>query len=346
MVREKHLIGYSFIDIEGILGGAQIRIFELTKNLGIPLIYGERKFTRLRKLIENLPTLFKMDNILLFDYCSSPYEFFFLNSLRKIYGLIFDIADIPHLQLLYFNYPINFDRVLLKKINIREKNFLRLFRMSDTLLFSSSTFPSMMNVSLKNKKVIIIPNASNPDHFKKSPIPREGKKVVLYVGGYAPMRGIDLLIEAFKLIRMKNKNVVLKLVGYNIPQELQRDGITVETNKYYFDMPEVYSQSNVCVIPHRKNPYMDAVLPIKLFDSMAAARPVVVTDCHEMSNIVKSEKCGLVAEENAESFAEAIDYLLSNESLSQEMGERGREAIEERHSWYHRALILIKKLKN
>ena len=335
------LIGYTFRGMERILWGSYIRIFELTKCLGIPLIHG-RSFVRLKNVMKTLPLMLRTDGILIFDYYPLLYDFLLLNYLQKTHNILFDIADIPHLQLFYFNSQKNLDRATTNRIRTVARNFFWLTNTSDTLLCISPTLANLMDLDLKNKKVIMVPNASNPFLFKKSPVPRERKKVILYVGGYAPMRGIELLVEAFNFLRRRDDRVFLKLVGDNFPRELQGDGIIIEKNRYYFDIPDIYSQSNVCVIPHLKNPYMDSALPIKLFDSMAASRPVVVTDCFEMAKLVKNEKCGLVVEENAESLAEAIDYLLSNESLSQEMGERGREAIEERHSWAHRAQAIIK----
>ncbi len=125
--------------------------------------------------------------------------------------------------------------------------------------------------------------SSNPKFFKKTALPSKGEKNILCVSGYAPMRGIDILADAFDLIRKKHKDTFLRLVGYNMPFHLNREGVIIERNKFYKDMPKIYSEAYVCVIPHRKNPYMDMALPIKLFDAIAASRPVIVTRCSEMA---------------------------------------------------------------
>jgi len=327
------------MDMKSVLWGSHIRIFELTRSLGVPLIHGG-KFTRLARVIKNTPMLLRADTILLFDYWPLPYDYFLFNSLRKKCDFIFDVADIPYLQPIYFGIH-NFSN---KTYTKKQRNFFSLISMSSTLLFISPSALKLLNTNLKGKKVIFVPNASNPHFFKKTQIPKKGKKVILYVGGYAPMRGVDLLVEAFNILREKRKDVILKLVGVNIPRKLRKNGIIIETNKFYPDMPKTFSESYLCVIPHRKNPYMDAALPIKLFDAMASARPIVVTNCYEMMKLVKNEKCGLITEDNAKSLAESIDYLLSNDSISREMGEKGREAVEKRHSWHHRAQTIIKNI--
>jgi len=327
--------------MRNVLWGSHIRIFELTRSLGVQIIHGGG-YTRFLEVVKNTSKLLKTNRVLIFDYWTTPYDFLFLNFLKRKSGLIFDIADIPYLQPIYFNGQKNINMELLKKV---QKKFLWLISISNILLFISPTEFNLLNINLKGKKIIFVPNAANPYFFSKTPIQKNKRKTILYVGGYVPARGVDILIEAFYLLRKKRKDIALKLVGASIPQGLQRDGIVVEPNKFYPDMPKTYSESYLCVIPHKKNPYMDAALPIKLFDAMAAARPVVVTNCYEMARLVNSEKCGFVAEDNAESLAETIGYLVSDDSLAREMGEKGREAVEKKHSWKHRAQTIIKNIE-
>lgn len=329
------LICYAFKSIKHITWGSYIRMYELTKSLGFPLVHGSG-VTRFLKVIENAPPLFRTDNILIFDYMPLPYDLFLFDNLLKKHNFILDVADIPHLQSAYFGYRPSAQV---------QKLFLRLVSMSSTLLFVSPSLVNLLDINLKDKKIVLVPNASNPFFFRETPIPKSKKKVILYTGGYARMRGLDLLVGAFDILRRKRKDIILKIVAANFPHTLQRDSVIVERKKFYSDMPNIYSESSLCVIPHRKNPYMDAALPIKLFDAMAAARPVIATNCYETEKIVEREKCGLITEEaNAESLAEAIDYALSNDSLSQEMGKKGREAVERRHSWHQRAQTIIRNI--
>jgi glycosyltransferase involved in cell wall biosynthesis len=112
------------------------------------------------------------------------------------------------------------------------------------------------------------------------------------VTGYAPNRGIETLVEAFRLLK-DSENNELKLVGYNMPTIFSSNNIIVEKDKFYAEMPYIFSRAYISIIPHKKNPYMDSALPLKLFDSMASARPVVVTNCEEMANLVLKRNVGL-----------------------------------------------------
>ena len=79
---------------------------------------------------------------------------------------------------------------------------------------------------------------------------------------------------------------------------------------------------------------MDAALPVKLFDSMAAGRPVVVTPRHETVRIVTSCSAGLVARsDHVDDFAAAIARLLLDQSLRQELGANARRCAVEHYDW-------------
>ena len=310
-------------------------MLELTQNLNAIMVHGGWT-TRWINMAIKVPALIRADGILIFGYRAMFYDQLVFEILRrKRCSLVFDIADIPHIQPMYFGVNIGNE-----KYTAMKENFDNLLNLSDTLLVISPTLAKLLELS--QKRTIFVPNASNPLLFKETPIPKNEKKIILYVGGYAPMRGVECLVEAFNLLKKKRQDILLKLVGANMPSNLgQADDIIIETNKFYPDIPEIYSRAYLCVIPHVKNPYMDAALPIKLFDAMASARPIVATDCYETSKLINNEKCGLIAKGNdARSLADSIDYLLQNPAAAQELGQSGRQSVVERHSWFHRAQMI------
>jgi glycosyltransferase involved in cell wall biosynthesis len=319
-------------DLSNVLWGSHIRISELTQSLGATLVHGSSR-RRIPRYIKFLPSIVRESNILIFDYNPTFHELLLLKTLKRNRKFLLDIADIPFLQPLYFGIPTKVNERLMTR-------FRKLANLSDILLFFYPTELKLFTFITdlpRGKETLIVPNAANPRFFKSTPLPEKKEKTILYVGGWAPTKGIELLIDAFRLIRQRRKDVLLKLVGRNIPLTLKKQGIIIERNKFYKDMPEIYSESYLCVIPHKKNPYMDAAMPIKLFDAMASSRPVVVTNCFETQRLIEKEKCGIVSECNATSLSKAIEYLLSNRAVAEEMGLNGRKAIEKRHSWAHRA---------
>ncbi len=79
--------------------------------------------------------------------------------------------------------------------------------------------------------------------------------------------------------------------------------------------------------------YLDFVLPIKLFDYMAAGRPIVSTDNPETATILRECGSGLISTEEPKAFAEAIRSLLEDQKEAERLGNAGRKAVLERHNW-------------
>lgn len=319
-----------------VLYGSQIRTFELAKNLNIQLVHSDTK-TRMLKYIRSAATLARHKDVILFGSRSRFFDQLFFRTLKK-YGIsiIYDVADLPHLQNHYF-WGTAIDANLARR-------FYSLISLADTLILVSSSARNLLTPhEVANRKTLIVPNGSDPDFFKATPLQTE-TKVLLYVGGYAVARGVDDLVAAFNILSKKYSDIRLRLVGQNMPLKFQSDRVSVERDKTYKDMPRVYRESYLFIIPHRRNPYMDAALPVKLFDAMSSARPIIVTDCAEMKRIVEKEKCGVVTHDSSESLAQGIEFLIQKPQLAEEMGKRGRHALAKRHSWKCRAETIKKGL--
>ncbi len=63
----------------------------------------------------------------------------------------------------------------------------------------------------------------------------------------------------------------------------------------YEDLGAALGSATVLVVPHPASDYLHTAVPVKLLDSMAAGRPVVVTPRHETRLIVAHADAGRVA---------------------------------------------------
>lgn len=307
--------------------GAHIRPYEICKQLGIPLAYPTNSYSISPNLAK---AIMKGEVLVLFPGYTADQVSLLLTYLAKFRNckLLLDVADIPFLQYKFFQGEPSS-----KSIN----DFARLVHISDTLLFSTRSLEvqtaKIFDISRKNKYVV--ENASDPIRFKFTPLPSEN--VILFVGGYIPARGVDELIQAVRILRVRGRDCTLKLAGFGYPESLAGDGVEVIQNVYYDQIPSIFASSYLFVIPHRPNLYMRIAAPIKLFDAMASGRPIVSTSCEETVAIIESEGCGIESDPDPSSIAENIEYLLENREVAQEMGRKGRSAIEQRHSWKMRA---------
>jgi len=75
-------------------------------------------------------------------------------------------------------------------------------------------------------------------------------------------------------------------------------------------------------------------LPVKLFEYMSAGVPVVASAFPLMREIVEDSGCGLLVDPlDTKEIARAIESLLTNSRAAEEMGARGRAAVEARYNW-------------
>jgi glycosyltransferase involved in cell wall biosynthesis len=161
-----------------------------------------------------------------------------------------------------------------------------------------------------------------------------------YVGGIAADRGAREMVEAMAL--MKTGGASLELAGHFSPASLEDELSKLPGwNKVHvhgtLNRPAVsalLARVRVGLVLLSPIPNFVASVPIKMFEYMSAGIPFVASDFPGFRAIVKKHACGLVVDAaNPPKIAEAIDYLLSNPPEAEQMGLRGRRAVEEEFNW-------------
>ena len=94
-------------------------------------------------------------------------------------------------------------------------------------------------------------------------------------------------------------------------------------------------------------------IPNRLFEYMYCGIPVVASDFPELRRIIEETKCGIIVDsEDPKSIAEGFMYLLTNQDEANEMGKRGKIAIENTYGYhidlkntinFYRKLLINKK---
>jgi glycosyltransferase involved in cell wall biosynthesis len=165
------------------------------------------------------------------------------------------------------------------------------------------------------------------------------------MSGAAPGRGIGTLIQAARLVHEGIPDVRLRLwlIATGAESEayltdLQRqhaDDRWIEIGPVpYAEIGPALATASVLVIPAPPGDYFEAGLPVKLFDSMAAGRPLVVTPRLETRVVVERHGAGVVTlDDTPESMAAAIRELLEDQASLLALGHAARQAAEEHYDW-------------
>ena len=198
-------------------------------------------------------------------------------------------------------------------------------------------------IGLDPDRVVVGGNGTVTAHVRPGPWPQA--PAIGYVSGAAPGRGIDLLIEATRQLRsdIPDLRLLLWLKATGPADEAFIANLRVATSgddwieigtAPYADLGETLARATVLTIPQPASDYADVALPVKLFDSMAAGRPLVVTPRRETAAIVERGGAGLVAaDDHPASIAEACARLLGDEALARQMGAAGRALAEREFDW-------------
>jgi glycosyltransferase involved in cell wall biosynthesis len=178
------------------------------------------------------------------------------------------------------------------------------------------------------------------------PLPRE--RMVCYVGGLMRTRGLLQMVRAVALL----PGVRLVLCGQFEDAAFERE-MRAEPGWARVDwrgqvgreaVRDVLARSSAGLVTLLPMPsYLDA-LPIKMFEYMSAALPVVASDFPLWRGIVDDSGCGVCVDPaDPVAIAAALRALLDDPERRQSCGEAGRAAVLERYNWpvAERALLAL-----
>jgi glycosyltransferase involved in cell wall biosynthesis len=233
---------------------------------------------------------------------------------------------------------------------VRESAFL--------IAISRSVRDSITHFTGNLPNLRIIPDGVDGSIFQSAPA---GVRVlpnqVLFVGVARPLKGVDILLRAMRLLVNRGSPAKLLLVGGSFYQAYRREYERLQRLAQELDLtsyvnfagekplPELVrhmQESAVLVLPSRAESF-GAVL----VEALACGTPVVATRCGGPEDIVTDDVGILVPPENPEALAAAIQRVLSQRNRYDPA--RLRAYALERFSWdriaqqtvqlYHQAVV-------
>jgi glycosyltransferase involved in cell wall biosynthesis len=168
-------------------------------------------------------------------------------------------------------------------------------------------------------------------------------KVIIYVGTLGKGRYLTLLIQAFSEVRKRNMGVKLLIVGEGddeenlkkLADELEiKDSIVFTGQVPQVEIPNFIAAADIGVSPVPPFFFYKLSSPIKMFEYMAMAKPVVANEeIPEQKESLEYSGGGILVPFTPEAFADAIIELLDNPEKAKEMGQRGREWVVKNRSY-------------
>jgi len=211
------------------------------------------------------------------------------------------------------------------------------------------------------KRVELIPNGADPSMFDPNDDGAEFRRVhhlenkfiVMYAGAHGMSNDLDVLLESASLLA-DNTEIQIVLVGDGKEKAaLQARAKKMDLKNVTFlpsvpksDMAKTLAASDACIAILKPLEDYKRTYPNKVFDYMAAGRPVALAIDGVIREVVEAADCGLFAAPgNPSALAEAVRPLACDRARSRAMGLRGRKYLEEHFSRETMAENLLKMLE-
>ena len=168
------------------------------------------------------------------------------------------------------------------------------------------------------------------------------RKLVLYSGNIGAKQGLDIVIEAARLLKSR-KDLVFAICGNGPNRAALEESASDLDNLVFADLADeahvgaVLKAADIHLLPQLAGA-ADLVLPSKLANMLASGRPVIATAEKGTGLAQEVEGCGMVIPpEDAGLLAGAIAQLAGDDALASRLG----KAAEQRaaNSWSRKAVV-------
>jgi glycosyltransferase involved in cell wall biosynthesis len=215
-------------------------------------------------------------------------------------------------------------------------------------------------------KIVVLGSAVDTRPYGALPSPRESRRqlglpadapIAGYVGRFQTLgmgKGIDLLIDAFALLRCTHRlgavlvcvggpmDVVAQYLDAAAAAGLPSDALRFVDHVGAAEVPTWINACDVGVIPFPPTRHFARYAsPLKAFEFMAAGVPVVASDLPAIREALSHGSNALLVEpESPGALAEAIARLLEDRALRTRLGLQAERDVAH-HTWGHRAETIV-----
>ncbi|SHK51117.1 Glycosyltransferase involved in cell wall bisynthesis [Reichenbachiella agariperforans] len=215
----------------------------------------------------------------------------------------------------------------------------------------------LKKLGLSPDQLIVVPNTVRAVFEKEAKhdatiVDRLANKfVILYVGDTGLRRGLLTAIEAMPELSKHIPDVKLVIVGSNKTdgvlkakvEELRvHDYVDFEGWQDFTLFQSYITVSDVCISPLHRNVHHDTTYANKIFQYMAFAKPLIVSDCLAQETVIRRANSGLVHQaESVEDYQQQVLKLYEDTDLRQELGENGKAFVSQDYNWERTSHELI-----
>ncbi|HTD50954.1 MAG TPA: glycosyltransferase [Acidimicrobiia bacterium] len=182
---------------------------------------------------------------------------------------------------------------------------------------------------------------ADDDVMQPGPPPAEAPFRVFVYASFIPLHGLEHVVRAAHLLERANEDVLIDIAGSGVTfgatrqlaTELGTANVRFLGPRPYNELPGLMASSHLCLGIFGTSAKAQRVIPNKVFDALATARPVLTADTAAAREVlVHGDNAYLCPPGDAEALAHAIAVLKVDGELRRGLAERGHALFRERFS--------------
>ncbi len=234
--------------------------------------------------------------------------------------------------------------VLQNRVLIAASEWLErfLYRRADAIVLNSPGFIDHVR-GRGGRHINVVPNGADASMFDpksdgasfRGEHGLQDKFVILYAGAHGLSNDLGVLLRAAELLKNEQKIAIVLLGDGKDKRKLQQDAEDKKLTNVFFlppapktAMAEALAGADACLAILKPIKLYSTVYPNKVFDYMAAGRPVLLAIDGVIREVVEKAGAGVFVQPgDAAALADAIRQVAANPAQAKRMGAAGREYL-------------------
>jgi glycosyltransferase involved in cell wall biosynthesis len=235
--------------------------------------------------------------------------------------------------------------VLRQPLLVRLSEWLEsfLYKSADQILVNSPGFVSHVE-NRGGKQVQVVPNGADPamfaskwsgeDYFQKHGI--NNRFVALYAGAHGMSNDLEIILHAADRLKDREDICFVLLGDGKDKPHLMKKAVELDLKNLIFlppvpklEMGEALAASGACIAILKPVKMYTTVYPNKVFDYMAAGKPVVLAIGGVIQEVLEDAQAGIaIPAGDVGEMARAVCWLADHPQEAEQMGLKGRKYVE------------------
>ena len=242
-----------------------------------------------------------------------------------------------------------------------KKRYLRAWQKCKKIItITEGLKADLVELGIEREKIIVASDGVDLKEFsavkenkeqlrKKINLPAE-KNIIMYCGHLYEWKGAQILAQAADLLSSNELVVFVGGTDYDIKkfkiQNQTRNNVLVLGRRPYAAIPSFLKAADILVLPNLADSAISSryTSPLKLFEYLAAGKPVVASDLPSLREILNSENSVLVSPGSPDDLAKGIKKLIANPGLSKMIAEKALATATD-YTWEKRANKILDFIK-